>query len=70
VFTCGGKVVGGHVRRSQVAATAGAVASASWQPSLGNKCPRQLRWILTKVPRGLGSWETRQTHEFTARPQW
>jgi hypothetical protein len=43
------------VRRSQAAAAAGAVAPASWQPSLGNKCPGQLRWNLTKVPRGLGS---------------
>jgi hypothetical protein len=58
------------VRRSQTAAAAGAVAPASWQPSLGNKCPGQLRWILAEVPRGLGSWETRQAREFTARPQW
>jgi hypothetical protein len=64
------EVTGHHGRWSRAAGAAGSSAAASWQPSLGNKWPGQLRWILTKVPRDLGSWETERAQEFTARPQW
>jgi hypothetical protein len=70
VPTCGREATSHHGRRSRAAGVAGSSTPASWQPSLGNKWPGQLRWILTKVPRALGSWETERAQEFTSRPQW
>jgi hypothetical protein len=48
VFTCGGEVAGGHGRRSQVTATAGAVAPASRRLGGG----QQAKEKVTGSPRG------------------
>jgi hypothetical protein len=63
VLTRGKEVASGHGRRSRAAGAAKSSALASWQLSLGNKWTGQLRWVLMKVPRGLGSGETERARE-------
>jgi hypothetical protein len=63
VLTRGKEVVGGHGRRSRAAGAAESSTPASWLLGLGNKWTGQLRWVLMKVPRGLGRGETERARE-------
>jgi hypothetical protein len=57
VLTCCGEMVGGHRRRDQAAAAAGAVAPAKMWPGLGNKRRQDNLKGLGKTPEWLDGWE-------------
>jgi hypothetical protein len=63
VFTCGGEVAEGHGRRSQAAAAAGAVASASRRTGLGNKQQQDLLQCPGETPKRLDGRENLRAQE-------
>jgi hypothetical protein len=62
-LTSGGKVAGGHGRRGQAAATAGAVAPVRMWPGLGSNRRQARLQGLGKTLAWLNGWEKERTRE-------
>jgi hypothetical protein len=67
VLTCDREVDGGHGRRGQATAAAGAVAPARMWPGLGNKRRQARLQGLGKTLAWLHGWEKERTRELGVR---